>query len=137
VFFLLPHHSVCSILFPPKRNVLSFRVYVTESRGTDPNYAYGPCEAWIEKGTFANSHKRITDPNGKLWKGSYWAALRIGTKDGRFRMIDTIGQGIVDVRRDNGSTQPLSWHKSGYKKTDVKEVNEKLFTEAGFIKFSK
>jgi len=112
-------------------------VWVIESRSTDPNYAYGPCEAWVEKGSFSNAYKRITDPNGNLWKGSYWAAFGYGTRDGKFRMIDNIGQVLVDIRRDHGSTYPLSWRKGGFKRNQVKDMNENLFTEAGFIKFSK
>jgi hypothetical protein len=52
-------------------------------------------------------------------------------------MIDNIGQVLVDIRRDHGSTYPLSWRKGGFKRNQVKDMNENLFTEAGFIKFSK
>ncbi len=113
------------------------QVYVFESRSKNRNYGYGPCEGWIEKGTFANAYKRITDPNGKLWKGAYWPAHAVGTPDGKFRMVDNFTSVIVDMRRDHGSSFPYAYWKGGFKKNMIPKMNENLFTRGGFIKFSK
>jgi hypothetical protein len=113
------------------------RAYVVESRSTDPNYAYGPVEGWIEKGTFSHSYKRVTDPNGKLWKGSYEVAQAFGSKDMKFGLIDNFAYVIVDVRREHGSTFPFSYREGGYKSIMVQNLNENLFTPGGFLKFSK
>ena len=113
------------------------RVYVIESRSTTRNYGYGPCEGWVEKRTFANCFKRITDPNGKLWKGAYWPIHAVGTPDGKFRMVDNFSSVIVDMRRDHGSSFPYAYWKGGFKKIMIPEMNERLFTRGGFIKFSK
>ena len=113
------------------------RVYVIEVRSTDPNYAYGPCEGWIEMGTFSHSYKRVTDPNGKLWKGSYMLNQGFGSRDGTFGMMDNFSYVIVDMRRDHGSTFPFSYREGGYKKIMVKDMNEKLFTPDGFLKYAR
>ena len=113
------------------------RVCVFESRSTARNYGYGPCEGWIELGTFANCYKRITDPNGKLWKGIYWPIHSVGTPDGRFRMVDNFTSVVVDMRRDHGSAFPYAYWKDGYKKIMIPKMNENLFTRGGFIKSSK
>jgi len=113
------------------------RVYVFESRSTNPNYGYGPCEGWIEKRNFANCYKRITDPNGKLWKGSYWPVHSVATKDGKYRMVDNFSAVIVDMRRDHGSTFPYAYKKGGFKTILLKDTNEQLFTRGGFVKFSR
>jgi hypothetical protein len=113
------------------------RVYVFESKSTDPNYAYGPCEGWIEQGTFANAYKRITDPNGKLWKGQYWITHAQGSKDAKFRVVDNFATVIVDLRRDHGSSFPYAYRRGGFKHMMIQDQNENLFTSGGFIKFTK
>lgn len=113
------------------------KVCVFESRSKDPNYGYGPCEGWIDEGSFGNVYKRITDPNGKLWKGAYWPSHAVGTPDGKFRMVDDFTSVIVDMRRDHGSSFPYAYWKDGFKKCMIPNMNEKLFTRGGFIKFSK
>jgi hypothetical protein len=113
------------------------KVYIIEIRSTDPNYAYGPCEGWIEKGTFSGAYKRVTDPNGKLWKGQYQLAHAFGSRDGKFGMIDNFSYVIVDLRRDHGSTFPFSYREGGYKVIMVRDMNEKLFTPDGFLKYAR
>jgi len=113
------------------------RVYVFESRSREPGYAYGPCEGWVEKGTFSSCYKRITDPGGNLWKGLYSPARGTGSKDGKVRMIDNLGSVEVDMRRDHGSAYPLSYRKGGYKEMQVKDLDENLFTEGGFSRYSR
>jgi|YNPNPStandDraft_1061719.scaffolds.fasta_scaffold12335_2 hypothetical protein len=113
------------------------RVYVVESRSTDPNYAYGPCEGWIDKTSFAHCYKRITDPGGKLWKGFYHPVFAFETPDGSYRLTDFTGKVVVDMKRDHGSAYPEFFWKGGYKKILVKEMNEKIFTPDGFLKYAK
>lgn len=112
------------------------RAYVFESRSTTSSYGYGPCEGWIDKGSFVNLYKRITDPNGQLWKGAYWPTHAIGTPDGKYRMVDNFASVIVDMRRDHGSTFPYAYYPKGFKKILIQNPNESLFTRAGFVKFS-
>ena len=79
------------------------KVWVVESRSTNPNYGYGPCEGWIEQGTSFHAFKRITDPSGKLWKGAYHPAQALETPDGKFRMTINGGYVEVDMRRNHGT----------------------------------
>jgi hypothetical protein len=112
-------------------------VWVIESRSKDPNYAYGPCEGWIQKGSFFHCYKRITDPNGKLWKGVYWPGMAIETPDGNYRIEWNFGWIEIDMRRDHGSSLVGPYWKGAYRKILVKDTNKTLFTQAGFIKYSK
>ncbi len=113
------------------------KVWVFESKSTSSNYGYGPCEGWVEQGSFSNCYKRITDVNGQLWKGFYWPAHAIQTKDDTFRLVYNAGMVLVDVRRDHGSAYCNAYREGGYKRIMKKDMNEKLFTRAGFVKFSK
>lgn len=113
------------------------RCYIVESRSKDPNYGYGPCEGWIEKGTFSHSYKRITDPNGKLWKGTYELVHGFGSLDMKFAMMDNFAYVEVDMRRDHGSAFPFSYREGGYKKIMIRGMNEKLFTPDGFLKYAR
>jgi len=113
------------------------RVYVIESRSRSPNYGYGPCEGWIEKGTLHHAYKRITDPSGRLWKGVYWPGQGIETPDGRFRAIRSYAWVQVDMRRDHGTTLCGPHREGTYRKYFAKDVDSSLFTRAGFIKFYK
>jgi hypothetical protein len=113
------------------------RCYIVESRTNNPNYAYGPCEGWIEKGTFSHSYKRITDPSGKLWKGTYEVLHAFGSKDMKFAMMDNFTYVEVDVRRDHGSTFPFSYREGGYKRIMVKNMKAELFTPDGFLKYAR
>jgi Protein of unknown function (DUF1329) len=111
------------------------KAYVVESRSKNPNYGYGPCEGWVEKGTCLHVYKRITDPSGKLWKGVYWPGQGIETPDGKFRLIRDYGWVEVDMRRDHGSTL-CGPHREGlYRTIFAKDVDPVIFTRAGFIKF--
>jgi len=112
------------------------KVYVVESTSTVPNYVYGPCEGWIEKGTFKHVYKRNVDRSGKLWKGSYWVIEAIETPDGKYRMTSG-NQVCVNMRRDHGELYPGPYRKGCFRQVMVQDMNEKLFTRAGFIKFSK
>ncbi len=112
------------------------KVYVIESDSIVPNYAYGPSEGWIEKGSFGHVYKKNVDPNGKLWKGSYWVSRAVETTDGKYRVIKG-RQVCVDIRRDHGCIYPGPDRKGGFYEAMVKKMNPKLFTRAGFIKFSK
>ncbi len=111
------------------------RVWVVESRSTDPNYGYGPCEGWIEQGTFFHAFKRITDPSGRLWKGAYHPAQAIETPDGKFRLIKDIAWVEVDMRRDHGSTLCGPHREGTYRTIFSKGVDPMLFTRSGFVKF--
>jgi hypothetical protein len=113
------------------------RVYVFESRSKDKNYAYGPCEGWIEKGSFSQCYKRIVDPNGKLWKGWYWPAVPFESPDGTYRLIINQAEVVVDMRRDHGTCYPGPFRKGGFARFLIKNQNETLFTRGGFAKFSK
>ena len=113
------------------------KVWVVESRGTDPNYGYGPCQGWIEQGTFHHAYKRITDPSGKLWKGTYYPGQAIETPDGKFRVVRNIAWIEVDMRRDHGSSLCGSHREGTYRKIFAKDVDPRMFTRAGFIKFYK
>jgi hypothetical protein len=112
-------------------------VYIVESRSKDPNYAYGPCEGWIDKASFTHSYKRITDPNGNLWKGFYHPIYAIETPDGTYRLSDFTGKVIVDMKRDHGSAYPEHLRKGGYKKILIKDTNESIFTPDGFLRYAK
>lgn len=113
------------------------RCYVFESRSKNKNYNYGPCEGWVEKGTFASVYKRIVDPNGKLWKGWYWPAVPIASPDGKFKLIFNQSQVVVDMRRNHGSVYPGYYRKGGFAQFMIKNPDETLFTRAGFVKFTK
>jgi hypothetical protein len=113
------------------------KVWVVESRSTDPNYGYGPCQGWIEQGTFHHAYKRITDPSGKLWKGAYYPGQGIETPDGKFRLIKNIAWISVDMRRDHASTLCSAHREGTYRKIFAKDVDLRIFTRAGFIKFYK
>jgi hypothetical protein len=112
-------------------------VYVIESNSKDPNYGYGPCEGWVEKGTFLSAYKRITDPGGKLWKGAYSPGQGIETPDGKFRLVRDCAWVQVDMRRNHGSVVTGPYRGGTYRKLFAKDVDQKLFTRAGFIKFYK
>jgi len=112
-------------------------VWVIESKSKDRNYAYGPCEGWIQKGSLSKCYKRITDPGGKLWKGIYWPQQAVETPDGKFRLGWTFGWFVVDMRRDHGSSLVGAYWKGGYRNIFLKDANDSLFTRAGFIKYSK
>jgi hypothetical protein len=113
------------------------RVYVFESRSKNPNYGYGPCEGWVEKGTSLSAYKRITDPSGKLWKGAYSPGQAVETPDGKFRLVRDCAWVEVDMRRDHGSVVTGPYRGGTYRKLFAKDVDQKLFTRAGFIKFYK
>lgn len=111
--------------------------YVFEIRSKAKNYNYGPCEGWIEKYSYSQAYKRMTDASGKLWKGSYWPAVPVESPEGNFKMSYNAAQVIVDMRRNHGSSYPDPYRKGGFKKVLVKDLNESLFTRSGFIKFTK
>ncbi len=113
------------------------KVWVIESDSIVPNYGYGPSLGWVEKGTFKHVYKRMVDPNGELWKGFYWPVSAIETADGTYKNTSCDGQVVVDIRRDHGSAYPGSNRKGGFKKIMIKNQNGKMFTRAGFVKFSK
>ncbi len=113
------------------------KVWVVESRSTDPNYGYGPCEGWIEQGTFFHVYKRITDPSGKLWKGAYFPAQGVESTDGKYHLIKNIAWVEVDMRRDHASTLCGPHREGMYRKIFAKDVDQRLFTRAGFVKFYK
>ncbi len=113
------------------------KVYVIESRSKDPNYGYGPCEGWVEKGTFLSAYKRITDPGGRLWKGAYSPGQAVETPDGKFRLVRDCGWVQVDMRRDHGSIVTGPYRQGTYRKLFAKDIDQKLFTRAGFIRFFK
>lgn len=113
------------------------KVWVIESRSTNPNYGYGPCEGWIEQGTFAHVYKRITDPSGKLWKGTYYPTQALETPDGTFRLIRNIAWVEADMRRNHGSTLCGPHREGAYRTIFAKDVDPLIFTRAGFIKFYK
>ena len=112
-------------------------VWVIESKSKDRNYAYGPCEGWFQKGTFSKGYKRISDRNGKLWKGVYWPSQAIESTDGEFRIVWSFGWFEIDMRRDHGSSLVGPYWEGGFRKIFAKDLNEKLFTRAGFIQYSK
>jgi len=116
---------------------LKSRVWMIESRSTTPGYAYGPCEGWIEQGSLFNCYKRVADPNGKLWKGVYWPGQALDAQDGKFRLVMSCGWYVVDVRRDHGSALVGANRKGAFRKLFVADVQENLFTQAGFVKFSR
>ena len=113
------------------------KVWVVTSKSVNPNYKYGECEGWVEKGTLNHIYKRIVDPNGKLWKGFYYVNLPVETTDGKFKMVATEGQVVVDMRSDHGSAYPGSYYKGGYKKILIKNSEPTLFTAGGFKQFYK
>jgi len=113
------------------------KVWIVESRSTDPNYGYGPCEGWIEQGTFHHAYKRITDPSGKLWKGAYYPGQGVETTDGKYRLLKNIAWIEVDMRRDHASTLCSAHREGTYRTIFAKDVDPMIFTRAGFIKFYK
>ena len=113
------------------------RVYVVESRSKDPNYGYGPCEGWVETGTFLAAYKRITDPSGRLWKGAYSPGEGIETPDGKFRIVRDCAWVQVDMRRRHGSIVTGPYREGTYRKLFAKDVDQRVFTRAGFIRFCK
>lgn len=113
------------------------KVWVVESRSTDPNYGYGPCEGWVEQGTFHHVYKRVTDPSGKLWKGVYYPGQGIETTDGSYHLVKKIAWIEVDMRRDHGTTLCGPHREGGYQKLFAKDVDPVIFTRAGFVKFYK
>jgi hypothetical protein len=112
------------------------KVYVLESRSKDPNYSYGPCEGWVEKGSLLHCYKRVTDVNGTLWKGAYYPGDAIESQDGRFRLVWYFGAVVVDMRRDHGTAIGGPYRKGAFRRVMVRE-NETLFTKSGFAKFIK
>ncbi|MEA2102749.1 MAG: DUF1329 domain-containing protein [Thermodesulfobacteriota bacterium] len=113
------------------------KVYVFNSDSTDPNYSYGTCQGWVEKGTCVPSYKIINDKNGKLWKGQYWCGAPFSTEDGSCRFVFKWGQVMVNMRRDHGSTYCGPFRDGCYMKTFSEGINKKNFTRAGFAKFSR
>jgi len=112
------------------------KVYVIESRSNNPNYNYGPCEGWIEKGSSLHCYKRITDVNGNFWKGVYSAGDPVQTRDGKFRIVWYFGSVDIDTRRNHGTVNTGSYRQGAFRRVMVKG-NEKLFTKSGYAKFSK
>jgi hypothetical protein len=113
------------------------KVWIVESKSTDPNYGYGPCQGWIEQGTFHHAYKRITDPSGKLWKGAYYPGQGVETPDGKYRLLKNIAWISVDMRRDHASALCSAHREGTYRKIFAKDVDPRIFTRAGFIKFYK
>jgi hypothetical protein len=113
------------------------KVWVIESRSKNPNYAYGPCQGWVEQGTFLHAYKRITDPNGNLWKGVYYPEQAVETTDGTYHLLKNIAWIEVDMRRDHGTTLCGPHREGTYRKIFAKDVDPRIFTRAGFVKFYK
>jgi hypothetical protein len=113
------------------------KVYIIESKDKDRNYSYGVCEGWIEKGTFIPSYKRITDLNGKFWKGNYYSGVAFQTQDGKYKIIYKYGNVMVDSRRDHGSAYPDIFREGGSCIFEKTNINRSMFTKAGFEKFTK
>lgn len=111
------------------------RVWVIESRSKDPSYVYGPCEGWVVKGTYFASYKRVTDTSGKLWKGVYFPALGMRSRDGNWALNWNLGWMEVDMRRDHGSAMPGAYRKGTFRRLFAKSAPETLFTRAGFTTF--
>ena len=111
--------------------------YVIESTSTRPGYGYGPCEGWIEKGTFLHNYKRITDPSGKLWKGVYYPGQAMETPDGKFRLVINFSYVEVDMRRDHGTLLAGAYREGTYREIFAKDINDRTFTRAGFIQYYK
>lgn len=112
------------------------KVYVVEVRSRDPNYRYGPCEGWVEKGSLLHCYKRITDVNGELWKGVYNAGDAMETRDGKFRIVWYFGAVDVDMRRNHGTANCGAYREGAFRTIMVKG-NENLFTKSGYTKFTK
>ena len=112
-------------------------VWVVESTSTDPNYRYGPCEGWVVKGSYFHAYKRITDPNGQLWKGVYWPAVAMETPDGDWKLVKNMGWFVVDLRRDHGSALPGAYREGAFRTLFATSADPTLFTRAGYVKFSK
>ncbi|HEY9161233.1 MAG TPA: hypothetical protein VIS94_09115 [Desulfomonilia bacterium] len=113
------------------------KVWVFTVRSTDRSYKYGECEGWVEQGTFSHIYKRITDVNGKLWKGLYYVNLPVECTDGKFKKMSLEGQVVVDMRRDHGSVYPGTYYKGAYFKILIKNAEPTLFTAGGFKQFYK
>ncbi len=113
------------------------RVYIVESQSTNPGYGYGPCRGWIEKGSALHCYKRITDSGGNLWKGVYWPGDAIESTDGKFKLVRMSPCVEVDMKRDHATSVCGVFRKGAYRKIMAKPANDKVFTRAGFTKFSK
>ena len=112
-------------------------VYVFEGKSENRNYRYGPFECWWEKGTFTHVYKRVTDINGNLWKGIYYVHWVMESDDGKFCDIDFIGPIVVDVKSDRATTIVVSCKEGLSYTRNVSDVNDRLFTRSGFVKFTK
>ena len=112
------------------------KVYVLESRSTNPSYGYGPCEGWVEKGSFLHCYKRITDTGGNLWKGVYSPGDAIQSVDGEFKLVRKSACVEVDIKRDHATAVCAVYRKGTYR-TIMATSKENMFTKAGFAKFSK
>jgi len=110
------------------------KVYVYDVKVNDRNYNYGTCQGWTEKGTFVPSYKRITDKNGKFWKGSYYCGVPFSTADGKWQIMAKYGSVMVDPRRDHGSCYPDIWREGGAAIFENKSLNKAVFTRGGFEK---
>lgn len=113
------------------------KVWVFTVKSTDRSYKYGECEGWVEKGTFSHIYKRITDVNGKLWKGLYYVNMPVECTDGKFKKMSLEGQVVVDMRRDHGSVYPGTYYKGAYFQVLIKNSEPTLFTAGGFKQFYK
>lgn len=113
------------------------KVYVIESKNKSSSYNYGTCQGWIEKGTFIPSYKRITDLNGKYWKGHYFCGVPFETPDGKYKCIYKYGVVMVDSRRDHGSAYPDVFREGGSIVIEKDNINKSMFTRGGFEKFTK
>jgi len=84
-----------------------------------------------------SAYKRITDPSGKLWKGAYSPGQAVETPDGEFRLVRDCAWVQVDMRRNHGSIVTGPYRQGTFRKLFAKDVDKKLFTRAGFVKFYK
>ena len=112
------------------------KVWVIESKSTNPSYLYGPCEGWIEQGSLLHCYKRITDTGGNLWKGMYWPGDAIESTDGEFKVVRKSPCVEVDMKRDHATAVCAAFRDGAYRKILAKS-KATLFTKAGFAKFSK
>ncbi len=112
-------------------------MYVFEIRSTNPNYRFGPSEGWIDKDTFIDVYKRITDVSENLWIGSYYAQWVIQSEDGKFHNNLKGAQVVVDIKSDHGSAFLNPNFDGGQFTAKRKKINKNLFTKAGFVKFTR
>ncbi len=112
-------------------------MYVFEIRSVNPNYRFGKCEGWVEKDTFMDVYKRITDVNGDLWVGYYYSQWAIQSEDGKFHDKYRGGQVVVDMKSDHGSVFLNANRDGGSLLGKRKKTNKNLFTRAGFVKFTR